>query len=102
MHRPREARNEHAIAAMVRVMNAIGNGTIARAPIDLAIISGDAVDNAQWNELATSVALLNGGHVGADSGGDRYEGVQSPGWPDDFFSKPDGAVQGMDLMSAVE
>ena len=99
MQRPQEALNEHAIAAMVRAVNAIGNGPIAGAPIDLAIMSGDAVDNAQWNELATSVALLNGGHVDADSGGDRYEGVQSPGWPDDFFWKPDGAVKGVDLMS---
>ncbi len=98
MHRPQEALNEHAIAAMVRALNAIANGPIAGAPIDLAIMSGDAVDNAQWNELATSVALLNGGHVRADSGGDRYEGVQSPGWPDDFFWKPDGAVKGEDVM----
>jgi metallophosphoesterase (TIGR03767 family) len=98
MHRPQEALNEHAIAAMVRALNAIADGPIAGAPIDLAIMSGDAVDNAQWNELATSVALLNGGHVRADSGGDRYEGVQSPGWPDDFFWKPDGAVKGEDLM----
>jgi metallophosphoesterase (TIGR03767 family) len=98
MHRPQEALNEHAIAAVIRALNAIGKGPIAGAPIDLAIMSGDAVDNAQWNELATSVALLGGGHVRADSGGERYEGVQSPGWPDDFFWKPDGAVNGADLM----
>ncbi len=98
MHRPQEALNEHAIAAMVRAVNGIGSGPIAGAPIDLAIMSGDAVDNAQSNELATAVALLNGGPVRADSGGDRYEGVQSPGWPDDFFWKPDGAIKGEDLM----
>ena len=99
MHRPQEALNEQAIAAMVRALNGIAKGPVAGAPIDLAIMSGDAVDNAQWNELATAVALLKGGHVRADSGGERYEGVQSPGWPDDFFWKPDGAVKGHDLMS---
>lgn len=98
MHRPQEALNEHAIAAMVRALNAISASPVAGASLELAIMSGDAVDNAQWNELATAAALLDGGHVCPDSGGERYEGVQSPGWPDDFFWKPDGAVKGEDLM----
>jgi len=90
MHRPQEALNEHAIAAMVRTLNGIAAAPVTGSAIDLAIMSGDAVDNAQSNELAVFLALLDGGHVRADSGGDRYEGVQSPGWPDDFFWKPDG------------
>jgi metallophosphoesterase (TIGR03767 family) len=98
MHRPQEALNEHAIAAMVRALNAISASPVAGAPLELAIMSGDAVDNAQWNELSTFTALFDGGHVRPDSGGERYEGVQSPGWPDDFFWKPDGAVKGEDLM----
>jgi metallophosphoesterase (TIGR03767 family) len=101
MHRPQEALNVHAIASMVRTLNAIVGAPITGNPIDLAIMSGDAVDNAQWNELATFMTLLDGGQVRADSGGERYEGVQSPGWPDDFFWKPDGAVKGDDLMSAA-
>jgi len=101
MHRPQEALNVHAIAAMVRTLNAIVGAPITGNPIDLAIMSGDAVDNAQWNELATFMTLLDGGQVRADSGGERYEGVQSPGWPDDFFWKPDGAVKGDDLMRAA-
>jgi 3',5'-cyclic AMP phosphodiesterase CpdA len=101
MHRPQEALNAHAIAAMVRALNAIGGAPITGNPIELAIVSGDAVDNAQWNELATFVQLLDGGQVRPDSGGERYEGVQSPGWPDDFFWKPDGAIKGDDLMRAA-
>jgi metallophosphoesterase (TIGR03767 family) len=101
MHRPQEALNAHAIAAMVRALNAIKAAPITGNPIDLAIVSGDAVDNAQWNELATFAALLDGGQVCADSGGERYEGAQSPGWPDDFFWKPDGAIKGDDLMRAA-
>jgi metallophosphoesterase (TIGR03767 family) len=101
MHRPQEALNVHAIAAMVRALNAIGGAPITGHAIDLAIMSGDAVDNAQSNELAAFAALLDGGQVRPDSGGERYEGVQSPGWPDDFFWKPDGAVKGDDLMRAA-
>jgi metallophosphoesterase (TIGR03767 family) len=101
MHRPQEALNVHAIAAMVRALNSISSAPITGAPLQLAIMSGDAVDNAQWNELTTYTALLDGGEVRADSGGERYEGVQSPGWPDDFFWKPDGAVKGEDLMRAA-
>ncbi|HSS95251.1 MAG TPA: hypothetical protein VLR46_14855, partial [Candidatus Dormibacteraeota bacterium] len=44
---------------------------------------------------------LDGGEVRADSGGERYEGVQAPGWPDDSFWKPDGAAKGEDLMRAA-
>ena len=98
MHRPQEALNAHAIAAMVRALNGIDRGPVAGAPIEMAIMSGDGVDNAQSNELATLMSLLDGGDVCADSGGERYEGVQSPGWPDDYFWKPDGAVNGDDVM----
>ena len=100
MHRPQETLNAHAIAAMVRALNGIEKGPIAGAPINLAIMSGDGVDNAQSNELATLAALLDGGVVCADSGGERYEGVQSPEWPDDFFWKPDGSVNAGDLMTS--
>src|SRR5207245_5938029 len=85
---------------MVRGLNGIERGPVAGAPTELSIMSGDAVDNAQSNELSTAAALLDGGEVRADSGGERYEGVQSPGWPDDFFWKPDGAAKGEDLMRA--
>ena len=96
MQRPQEALNVHAIAAMVRTVNAMNVGPLAGRPLELAIMSGDAVDNAQWNELMTFLALLDGGRVDIDSGGPRYEGVQAPGWPDDIFWKPDGPAQGGD------
>jgi len=80
MHRPQEALNAHAIAAMVRTLNAIAAAPITGSPVGLAIMSGDAVDNAQSNELANFGAMLDGGDVRPDSGGELYEGVQSPGW----------------------
>jgi metallophosphoesterase (TIGR03767 family) len=97
MQRPQEAFNVHAIAAMVRTINAIDAAPITGRPLDLAVMSGDAVDNVQWNELVAFLALLDGGEVRIDGGGPRYEGVQAPGWPDDFFWKPDGAARGADM-----
>ena len=101
MHRPQEALNEHAIAAMIRTLSAIDKAPLTGSPMELAIISGDAVDNAQSNELANAVALLDGGRVQPDSGGERYEGVQSSGWPDEMFWKPDGGSRREDLMRAM-
>jgi metallophosphoesterase (TIGR03767 family) len=98
MHRPQEALNAHAVAAMVRALNAIDGAPITGSPIELVIMSGDAVDNAQSNELANFAALLSGGDVRPDSGGQLYEGVQSAGWPDETFWKPDGGIKGEDRM----
>jgi metallophosphoesterase (TIGR03767 family) len=60
-------------------------------------MTGDAVDNAQRNELQAVIDLLEGGMVQPNSGGPEYEGVQAASWPDDIFWKPDGATQGEDV-----
>ena len=52
--------------------------------------TGDAIDNAQWNEVQAFLALFDGGRVSPDSGGPDYAGVQALDWPDDIFWKPDG------------
>src|SRR4029077_15212186 len=57
MHRPQEALNVHAIAAMVRTFHAIDAAPVTGSPLDLLVMSGDAIDNAQANELATFMAL---------------------------------------------
>ncbi len=89
MQRPQEALNAHAVAALVRTLNRLEAGP-AGGPIDLVAMTGDAVDNAQWNELATFLSLFEGGTVKPDSGRPGYEGVQAANWPDDIFWKPDG------------
>ena len=90
MHRPQEALVARAGQAMVRTLNSLRQGPASGADIDLVITTGDAVDNAQWNELRMFLALLDGGHVRPGSGGPRYEGVQSLEWGDDSFWRPDG------------
>jgi metallophosphoesterase (TIGR03767 family) len=68
----------------------------------LAITTGDAIDNAQWNELQAFLSLFDGGRVAMNSGGLRYEGVQALDWPDDVFWKPDGvADSGPDLFRSA-
>jgi metallophosphoesterase (TIGR03767 family) len=91
MHRAQEALNAHAIDAMVQTINAISGGPATGRQLELVAMTGDAVDNVQGNELAAVLALLDGGRVQPSSGGPDYEGVQSPGWPDDLFWKPDGS-----------
>jgi metallophosphoesterase (TIGR03767 family) len=99
MQRAHEALNPHAIDAMARTINRIRGGPLTGAPIELVAMTGDAVDNVQLNELNAVLALLDGGEVAPGSGGPAYEGVQDPGWPDDFFWKPDGAADGEDVQT---
>ena len=91
MQRPQEALNTHAIAAMVRTINRVEAGPVTGAPVRLAAMTGDAIDNTQRNELTNFLALLNGGDVKPDSGSPGYAGVQVPGWPGEIYWKPDGA-----------
>lgn len=89
MYRPQEALTARAAAAMVRTLNAIHHGPRSGADIELVITTGDAIDNAQWNELRMFLALFEGGLVRPGSGGPHYEGVQSLEWGDDSFWRPD-------------
>lgn len=90
VQRPQEALTAQAIDATVQTLNRIAAAPVGGASLDLAVTTGDAIDNAQWNELQNFLALLDGGLVRSRSGGRRYEGVQSVAWPDDVFWRPDG------------
>jgi metallophosphoesterase (TIGR03767 family) len=89
VQRPQEALTARAVDATVRTLNAVC-GPATGTPPSLVVTTGDAIDNAQWNELQMFLALFDGGMAGPDSGGPGYEGVQSLDWPDDIFWKPDG------------
>ena len=93
VQRPQEALTSHAVDAMVRTLNRVAGGPATGRPIDLVVTSGDAIDNAQWNELVLFLALLDGGIVRVDSGGETFEGVQASAWPDDIFWRPDGGPE---------
>jgi metallophosphoesterase (TIGR03767 family) len=89
VQRPQEALTTHAVDATLRTLNAVSGPASGMRP-QLAVTTGDAIDNAQWNEMQNFLALFDGGQVRPDSGGPGYEGVQAPDWPDDFCWKPDG------------
>jgi metallophosphoesterase (TIGR03767 family) len=89
VQRPQEALAVHAVDATVRTLGGV-QGPATGLPLQLAVTTGDAIDNAQWNELQVFLALFEGGLVSPDSGGPDYEGVQSYEWPGDIFWRPDG------------
>jgi hypothetical protein len=93
VQRPQEALTMHAVDATVRTLNVV-RGPATGLPPQFAVTTGDAIDNAQWNELQNFFALFDGGLAAPDSGGPRYEGVQGLDWPDDIFWKPDGVAAG--------
>ncbi len=101
VQRPQEALTTHAVDAMLRTLGRIDAAPLGGAPVDLVVTTGDAIDNAQWNELEMFLALMDGGLVRARSGGRRYEGVQSTAWPDEVFWRPDGAGPAGDRTSSA-
>ena len=94
MQRPQEMLNTHAVQAMVRTINDLRAGPVTGFPVQMVVVTGDAIDNTQRNELANFLALMDGGVVRPDSGAPGYDGVQKADWPVDSFWKPDGPEDG--------
>ncbi|MDQ3616404.1 MAG: hypothetical protein M3393_07260 [Actinomycetota bacterium] len=63
MHRPQEALAERAVQAIVGTLHSIDAAPATGAELSLVLTTGDAIDNAQWNELEMFLALLEGGLV---------------------------------------
>jgi metallophosphoesterase (TIGR03767 family) len=75
--------------AMSRAVRQHRAGPLSGAPVDFAVITGDATDNCQHNELRAVIDLLDGGEVVPDSGDrDRYEGVAGPAVADERYWHP--------------
>jgi metallophosphoesterase (TIGR03767 family) len=92
-YRAQEMLTAHVAAAWVSAVNATSGGPLSGRPLDLAIATGDNTDNAQVNELAWYLTLLEGGTVCADSGDPgRWDGVGSGDCDDERYWHPDGTV----------
>ena len=84
MHRPYDTLTLPALLAHVR--------TIRERPFDLAITTGDNIDNAQRNELDAYIAMFAGGTAALSAHGsaqDPSTGAHAEPWP---FWSPDAAV----------
>lgn len=81
MHRPQELLAAHATDALVRALNRAATSTLTGAPLQLALATGDNVDNMQWNEVQSFLGLLSGAEVCMNSGGGKYEGMQDGRFP---------------------
>lgn len=79
--RPQEALSPQVLNAAIRAMN-------TQRP-DAVLLTGDLIDNAQADELAEFLDVVEGGEVDPDSGAAGYDGVQSQTNPDGLFYRPD-------------
>jgi metallophosphoesterase (TIGR03767 family) len=89
-YRAQELFTFQVAAAMTLAVRQTRSGPVSGAPLDFAIVTGDATDNCQLNELCSYITLLDGGDVTPDSGDlTRYEGVAGPGVDDERYWHPD-------------
>ena len=76
-HRPQETMSVQVASAMVERVNAVAAGPVTGRPFDVAVSTGDNIDNQQRNELEWFMTVLDGGTVTPNSGDPaQYEGVQ--------------------------
>ena len=93
-YRAQELFTYQVAESMVAAVRAAGRGPVSGAPVDFTIVTGDATDNCQRNELRAYIDLLDGQQVRPDSGDlDRYEGVSGADVEDERYWHPDGGTQ---------
>eukprot|EP01037_Dinobryon_pediforme_P000984 gene984-993_t len=97
-YRPHSILSTQVVEAMVQALNAVTAGPLSGHAITAAIVTGDATDNAQMNEVDWYITLLDGGEVHPDSGDrQRYEGVMddNPEHYDIKYWHPHGTPAGL-------
>ncbi|HSP55688.1 MAG TPA: TIGR03767 family metallophosphoesterase, partial [Dehalococcoidia bacterium] len=74
--RPQESLSLQAASALISQANRIQVSPATGRPVDFAVHTGNAADNAQYNELRWFLDLMDGKSVLPDSGTPGYQGVQ--------------------------
>lgn len=96
-YRPHSILSTQVVEAMVLALNRVSHGPLSGHVVDAAIVTGDATDNAQINEVDWYITLLDGGEIKPDSGApDKYEGVMddNPQHYDHKYWHPHGTPEG--------
>jgi 3',5'-cyclic AMP phosphodiesterase CpdA len=87
--RPQDLLAAHVLEATVQAANAVHAGPLGGGPADLAIVTGDSIDNGQANELGWYLRVLDGGVLVAGSGDrGRPEGAEDAGRRDPHSRHP--------------
>lgn len=73
--RPYEAFSIHLLDGMIRTVNKLH---VADGPVDFLIHTGDALDNAQLNELRWFITAMDGGIIDPRTGPDDRSPAQKP------------------------
>jgi metallophosphoesterase (TIGR03767 family) len=75
--RPQETLSTQVGTSMVQRINSLAKGPVTGRAFDMAVSTGDNIDNQQLNELDWFMGILDGGQIVPDSGAlGSYEGVQ--------------------------
>ncbi len=96
-YRPQEGLSMHVVEAMARTVRNLRFGPVTGCPIAFGMITGDAADNSQYNELRWYLDLMHGGKVITPDSGDRsrYEGVGNAAFYDWHYWHPDDLSPGV-------
>lgn len=93
-YRAQELFTYHVAETMVQAVRRVAAAPVSAAPLDLAVVTGDATDNCQLNELRSYIDLLDGSDVLPDSGDvHAYEGVAAPAVQDERYWHPEGGAE---------
>jgi metallophosphoesterase (TIGR03767 family) len=89
-YRPQEMLSTHMADAAVRSVRKVGKGPATHLPLKFALLTGDNVDNMQFNETRWYIDVLDGGmiypksHTGGEESVGRH--MNWPYWTPDYYS----------------